>query len=207
MTQYAIVTDLNRCVGCLACAVACKVANNVPIGSFWNKVLRIGPNPSTEGSDFPNVDMYFLPIQCQHCENPACVAVCPTGASHKLEDGTVQVDKEKCIGCQFCAMSCPYGVPEGVVNLEHQWWYPEITEPGRGFQFSAVNQLISPDDGDPLCGSSNLRAYMVNVYKATAENSPYGNPCPCLEDGTEIIHDASDARLKEWLPQYDGRSE
>ena len=110
MTQYAIVTDLNRCVGCLACAVACKVANNVPIGSFWNKVLRIGPTPSTEGSDFPNVDMYFLPIQCQHCENPACVAVCPTGASHKLEDGTVQVDKEKCIGCQFCAMSCPYGV-------------------------------------------------------------------------------------------------
>ena len=110
MTQYAIVTDLNRCVGCLACAVACKVANNVPIGSFWNKVLRIGPNPSTEGSDFPNVDMYFLPIQCQHCENPACAAVCPTGASHKLEDGTVQVDKEKCIGCQFCAMSCPYGV-------------------------------------------------------------------------------------------------
>ena len=110
MTQYAIVTDLNRCVGCLACAVACKVANNVPIGSFWNKVLRIGPNPSTEGSDFPNVDMYFLPIQCQHCENPACVAVCPTGASHKLEDGTMQVDKEKCIGCQFCAMSCPYGV-------------------------------------------------------------------------------------------------
>lgn len=121
MTQYAIVTDLNRCVGCLACAVACKVANNVPIGSFWNKVLRIGPNPSTEGSDFPNVDMYFLPIQCQHCENPACVAVCPTGASHKLEDGTVQVDKEKCIGCQFCAMSCPYGVrylneEEGVVE-------------------------------------------------------------------------------------------
>ena len=109
MTQYAIVTDLNRCVGCLACAVACKVANNVPIGSFWNKVLRIGPNPSTEGSDFPNVDMYFLPIQCQHCENPACVAVCPTGASHKLEDGTVQVDKEKCIGCQFCVMACPYG--------------------------------------------------------------------------------------------------
>ena len=100
MTQYAIVTDLNRCVGCLACAVACKVANNVPIGSFWNKVLRIGPNPSTEGSDFPNVDMYFLPIQCQHCENPACVAVCPTGASHKLEDGTVQVDKEKCTLCE-----------------------------------------------------------------------------------------------------------
>ena len=113
MTQYAIVTDLNRCVGCLACAVACKVANNVPIGSFWNKVLRIGPNPSTEGSDFPNVDMYFLPIQCQHCENPACVANCPTGAMAKREDnGAVVVDQEVCIGCGTCVNSCPYEVPQ-----------------------------------------------------------------------------------------------
>ena len=110
MTQYAIVTDLNRCVGCLACAVACKVANNVPIGSFWNKVLRIGPNPSTEGSDFPNVDMYFLPIQCQHCENLASVPVCPTGASHKLADVTEQVDKEEFIRSQFFAMISPYVV-------------------------------------------------------------------------------------------------
>lgn len=110
MTQYAIVTDLNKCVGCLACSVSCKVVNNVPIGSFWNKVLRVGPNPSTPGADFPNVDLYFLPVQCQHCAEPECVKVCPTGASHKMDDGTVQVDKEKCIGCQFCAMSCPYNV-------------------------------------------------------------------------------------------------
>ena len=110
MTQYAILTDLNRCVGCLGCSVACKVVNGVEIGSFWNKVLRIGPFPDGEGAQFPDVYTYFLPVTCQHCENPACVAVCPTGASHKLPDGTVQIDKEKCIGCQFCAMSCPYGV-------------------------------------------------------------------------------------------------
>ena len=110
MTQYAIVTDLNKCVGCLACSVACKVVNSVPIGSFWNKVLRIGPNPRFEGANGTDTEMYFLPIQCQHCENPACVAVCPTSASHKLEDGTVQIDKSKCIGCQFCVMACPYGV-------------------------------------------------------------------------------------------------
>ncbi len=54
--------------------------------------------------------MYFLPIQCQHCADPECVKVCPTGASHKAADGTVQIDKSKCIGCQFCAMSCPYNV-------------------------------------------------------------------------------------------------
>ena len=111
MTQYAIATDLNRCVGCLACSAACKSANEVPIGNFWNKTLRIGPNPTKGGSgQFPDVELYFLTVQCQHCANPACVEVCPTGASHKLEDGTVQIDKSKCIGCQFCAMACPYGV-------------------------------------------------------------------------------------------------
>ncbi len=110
MTHYAIATDLNRCVGCLACSVACKALNGVPVGNFWNKTLRIGPNPKSEGDVFPNVEMYFLTVQCQHCKNPACVQVCPTEASHVLEDGTVQIDKSKCIGCQFCAMACPYGV-------------------------------------------------------------------------------------------------
>lgn len=111
MTQYAIVTDLNRCVGCLACSTACKTVNGVQPGDFWIKTLRIGPTPTPGGSgDWPDVEMYFLPIQCQHCSNPECVSVCPTGASQKMEDGTVQIDKSKCIGCQFCVMACPYGV-------------------------------------------------------------------------------------------------
>lgn len=111
MANYAIITDLNRCVGCLACTVACKAINGVPVGNFWIKTLRIGPHPIEGGSGhFPEVEMYFLPMQCQHCENPECVKVCPTGASHVREDGTIQIDKGKCIGCQFCAMACPYGV-------------------------------------------------------------------------------------------------
>ncbi len=111
MTQYAIVTDLDRCVGCLACSVACKVVNGVPVGNFWNKTLRIGPHPKEGGSgQYPDVEMYFLNVQCQHCENPECVSVCPTEASHKTSDGTVQIDKSRCIGCQFCVMACPYGV-------------------------------------------------------------------------------------------------
>jgi Fe-S-cluster-containing dehydrogenase component len=111
MTQYGIVTDINRCVGCLACSVACKAINGVLPGSFWNKVLRVGPNPTEGGSgQFPDVEMYYLTVQCQHCKEPQCVEVCPTGASHKNEDGTVQIDKSKCIGCQFCVMACPYNV-------------------------------------------------------------------------------------------------
>ncbi|MDR1713845.1 MAG: 4Fe-4S dicluster domain-containing protein [Coriobacteriales bacterium] len=109
--QYAIITDLNRCVGCLACSVACKTVNEVPIGNFWNKTLRIGPFPTEGGSgQYPDVDMYFLTVGCQHCADPECIKVCPTQASHKREDGTVQIDKSKCIGCQFCVMACPYGV-------------------------------------------------------------------------------------------------
>ncbi|MBQ6453520.1 MAG: 4Fe-4S dicluster domain-containing protein, partial [Coriobacteriales bacterium] len=92
MTQYAIVTDLNRCVACMACNASCKMVNNVPIGQFWNKVLRIGPNEATDEFGQPSRDFYYLPVQCQHCYKPECVAVCPTGASQKMPNGTVQID-------------------------------------------------------------------------------------------------------------------
>ena len=81
MANYAIITDLNRCTGCLACTVACKAINGVDVGNFWIKTLRVGPHPIEGGSGtFPDVEMYFLPVQCQHCENPECVKVCPTEA-------------------------------------------------------------------------------------------------------------------------------
>ena len=110
MSQYAIVTDLNRCVGCMACMVACKTVNEVPVGSYWNKVLRVGPTKKAAYNHTNDVEMYYLPMTCQHCDNPECVNVCPTGASMKMADGTVQVDPELCIGCEFCISACPYGV-------------------------------------------------------------------------------------------------
>ncbi len=109
MSQHAIITDLNKCLGCLSCVVACKSENGVPIGKFWNSVVRVGPTPKYEGAQVPDVEMYFVPLGCQHCANPECVAVCPTGASKKMEDGSVQVDPDMCIGCQACIPACPYG--------------------------------------------------------------------------------------------------
>ena len=120
--RYGMVIDLKRCSGCKTCSVVCKVANNIPNDIIWNRVLTEGGNaPDTAGGTWDNPEMQHWPVACQHCENPECVKVCPTGASHKLEDGTVQIDKSKCIGCQFCVMSCPYGVrylneEEGVVE-------------------------------------------------------------------------------------------
>jgi Fe-S-cluster-containing dehydrogenase component len=83
--------------------------NNVEIGIFYNKVYRIGPTPKFKGAHFPNVEMYFLPVMCQHCSDPECIKVCPTQASHKAANGTVQIDKSKCIGCKLCVKACPYG--------------------------------------------------------------------------------------------------
>ena len=98
-----------------------------------------------------------------------------------------------------------YGIKPGVVNLEHQWWYPELQQADKGYGLSCVNCLIDRHAQDPFIGSSNLRAYAVKVYKATAENSPFGNPVPCGNDGTEVIHTSDDPRLAEWLPDYEGR--
>ncbi|MDU1907753.1 MAG: molybdopterin dinucleotide binding domain-containing protein, partial [Eggerthella sp.] len=97
-----------------------------------------------------------------------------------------------------------YGIAPGVVNAEHQWWYPELNQPDHGFKLSGVNCLIDRHAQDRIIGSSNLRAYGVKVYKATPENSPFGNPVPCGDDGTPIIHTCDDPRLKEWQPLYEG---
>lgn len=116
MTRYGMAIDLTRCFGCQACAAACKVANNLPKDIVYNRVLTVGGDfPDTPEGTFPNCTMSFMPVQCQHCEQPACLDVCPTGATSKDEEtGIVSVDSEACIGCESCIKACPY---EGVRTL------------------------------------------------------------------------------------------
>ncbi len=104
MAQNTLVIDLDRCIGCCACEIACKMENNVPLGVYYNKVLGIGPT-----GVFPNIKQYYFPTVCQNCRDAPCVKACPTGASYKTADGQVLVDKEKCIGCRMCMVACPYG--------------------------------------------------------------------------------------------------
>ena len=98
-----------------------------------------------------------------------------------------------------------HGVRPGTIICEHQWWLPEFHGATKGFDLISINCLVNKDMRDPLCGSSYARAYNVKVYKATPENSPFGNPVPCDVDGTEMITSPDDPRLKEWLPNYEGR--
>ena len=108
--QYGMAIDLRKCIGCYSCAVACRVANNIPDGVWWNRILTEGGiNPDTPAGVYPNLTMLYFPVSCQHCGNPACTKVCPVGATWKdTETGVVRQDYDKCIGCRMCMAACPY---------------------------------------------------------------------------------------------------
>ena len=96
-----------------------------------------------------------------------------------------------------------HGVKPGVINCEHSWWFPELECATKGFDLCGIECILDPHAQDYLCGSSQLRGQLVKIYKATPGNSPFGNPVPCGPDGTEIIHDACDPRLKKWKAGVD----
>ena len=100
--RYGMVIDLNRCIGCDACSIACKIENATPPGVFWSRVFQL------EEGTYPDVKRTYIPRLCMHCENPACITVCPTEATYKDPDGFVRVDEDKCIGCHACILACPY---------------------------------------------------------------------------------------------------
>jgi len=103
MTKYAMAIDLNKCIGCHACAIACKAEWGLEDQTSRCWVLPIGPEETAEG-----MASTFYTGLCNHCDSPACVDECPTGATYKDKTGRVVVNKELCIGCANCVISCPY---------------------------------------------------------------------------------------------------
>ncbi|MGL9723962.1 DMSO/selenate family reductase complex B subunit [Sodalis sp. (in: enterobacteria)] len=120
-TQYGFYVDSERCTGCKTCELACKDYKNLsPQVSFRRIYEYAGGDWQQDGDSYhQNVFAYYLSIACNHCEDPACVKVCPSGAMHKGEDGFVVVNEEICIGCRYCHMACPYGAPKFDANKGH----------------------------------------------------------------------------------------
>jgi anaerobic dimethyl sulfoxide reductase subunit B (iron-sulfur subunit) len=108
MSRLGFYFDQTRCVGCRTCQMACKDVNDLDVGVLFREVKTY------ETGTYPNAFMYHYSGSCNHCENPACVANCPSGAMFVAEDGTVQHDDSLCLGkdCLICVTACPYGHPK-----------------------------------------------------------------------------------------------
>ena len=120
MTRWSMVIDLDKCVACQGCSIACRFENNTPpvapeeakMGRAmrWNDVFPLPVNPTEDMGKYPNVKSEYVPRPCMHCDNPPCIKVCPVGATFKNEEGIVEQNYARCIGCRFCTVGCPYGV-------------------------------------------------------------------------------------------------
>src|SRR5690606_18399592 len=234
--KLGLVIDLDTCVGCHACAVSCKEWNSGGIAGPLTDTDPYGKEP--EGVWFNRVHSYevaetpaqpamtlHFPRSCLHCETPACVTVCPTGASYKrAEDGIVLVDEDKCIGCKLCSWACPYGAREysaveGVMkkctlcvdriyneHLEEAERQPACVQacPTRARHFgdlgdphSAVSQLVAQREGVPLLLELGYRP--VNRYLPPRARRADAPPAAGTKAAEEPYDSASLPPLLRWL--------
>jgi Fe-S-cluster-containing dehydrogenase component len=189
--RWAFGVDVNKCIGCLRCVEACKAENNVPRNAHqfrtWveryvhiegEEAARVDSqqdpvNIAASGSEkeYRFADRYkgakvdkafFVPKLCNHCSNPACVQVCPVGATYKTEDGVVLVDEKRCIGCRYCVQACPYGAryfdeKRGVPD-KCTWCYHRIT---KGMQPACVDSCPT---GARVFGNIHDRESPISLF-------------------------------------------
>lgn len=121
MTRYAMAIKTKNCVGCNSCTVACKVGNGLGPGLFYSHVKI------SEAGTYPNAKMVVQPILCNNCENAACAEVCPVHATYVRPDGIVVIDQDKCIGCRYCMIACPYDVRQFITDPDKGYYDEGLT--------------------------------------------------------------------------------
>lgn len=105
MSRAGFTLDLGRCVGCGACVLACRMEKGWPTDAPWRRVIPLNLDRH------PGGPTYHLSVACHHCEHPACVRACPSGAYERRPDGAVVLVEDRCLGCHYCEMACPFGAP------------------------------------------------------------------------------------------------
>ena len=99
--RWGMVVDLRKCVRCFACIAACRIEHFLPMGISWPRLVAL-----ETGGEHPTVSTYS--VRCNQCQDAPCVEVCPTGATQLRDDGIVYIDQDKCVGCRYCVIACPY---------------------------------------------------------------------------------------------------
>jgi Fe-S-cluster-containing dehydrogenase component len=155
MHQWAMAIDIEKCIGCRRCLRACKEENHVPedegLNRTWLERYEMGPDGSLEAELITRTDLaddvgvgdgdrgFFVPKLCNQCSNPPCVSVCPVNATFTTPDGVILLDRDRCIGCKYCVVACPYGArflhPETLVVDKCTFCYHRIT---RGLKTACV---------------------------------------------------------------------
>jgi len=206
--RWAFGVDATKCIGCLRCVEACKKENDVP-GDAHHFRTWVERYVYLEGEERARIDSqqdpvniaasgsekeyrfanryqdakvekaFFVPKLCNHCEHPACVQVCPVGATYKTEDGFVLIDHNYCIGCRYCVQACPYGArffnEEKGVSDKCTWCYHRIT---KGLQPACVDACpvgarVFGDRNDAQSPISLfIRNNRVQVLKPETGNAP-----------------------------------
>ncbi len=184
--RWGFLVDTHKCVGCGFCVKACKIENDIPLEAnvtrTWveryvmtknGETLRDCPKGALDGYTNKLIDQnasgmkavadedvaqaFFVPKLCNHCTTPACVQVCPVGATYQTGDGAVLVDRKWCIGCGYCIMGCPYGVrffhPTAHVADKCTFCYHRISKGGNtacaqacAFGARRIGNLRDPND-------------------------------------------------------------
>ena len=128
--RWAMVIDLDKCTGCNNCQLACQAHNDTAPGVAWNRMIPVGE---------VNGELITTPVPCMHCAHPPCVDVCPVKATYQRADGIVMMDYDRCIGCRYCQLSCPYGARSfnweeytGENTAVPEWGEPEVERRPRG---------------------------------------------------------------------------
>ncbi|MFY1026703.1 cytochrome c nitrite reductase Fe-S protein [Actinobacillus seminis] len=169
--RYAMLHDESTCIGCTACMEACREINQVPEGVSRLEIIRSQPY-----GEFPNARYEFFRHSCQHCTNAPCVSVCPTGASYiDTSTGIVDVNKDLCVGCQYCIAVCPYRVRfiHPIHKTADKCNFCRDTHLAKGKQPACVEScpthaLIFGDINDPQSAIS-LKLKQVQTYRTKVE--------------------------------------
>ena len=206
MTQYGFHFDGKRCTGCKTCVLACKDNKDLSAEISFRKVYEYGGGTWSQSDGLWSNDAfgYYVSVACNHCDSPACMAKCPQGAMGKNELGLVSVDEHRCIGCGYCALSCPYHAPkvdrtvghsvkcDGCSQRAREGSAPVCVEacPLRALEFGPISDLRARHgrvaDMPPLPDSSK-----------TAPNLVLSLPVRLEEDESRVLAEGAVCNIRE----------